>query len=42
LHHGNEDTYKEFRRISKSVLSRFNLMPPDPMKIKERVEKGFI
>lgn len=39
LHHGNEDTYKEFRRISKSVLSKFNLMPPDPNKIKERVEK---
>ncbi|CAD8151307.1 unnamed protein product [Paramecium octaurelia] len=40
LHHGNEDTYKEFRRISKSVVAKFSLMPPDPKKIKERVEKG--
>lgn len=30
LHHGNEDTYKEYRRISKSVAAKFSLMPPDP------------
>ena len=40
LYHGNEDTYKDLKRVSKSVISKFNLLPPDPAKIKERVEKG--
>ena len=40
MHHGNEDTYKDLKRVSKSVISKFNLLPPDPNKIRERVEKG--
>lgn len=27
-------------RIKRSVLQKFNLMPPDPDKIKSKVEKG--
>lgn len=40
LRHGNIDTFKEFKKIWRSVLGKFALSPPDVSKIMEQVEKA--
>ena len=42
MHHGNVETFKEYMRIKRTVLQRFNLMPPNLDKLKKKVESGEI
>eukprot|EP01017_Pseudomicrothorax_dubius_P029249 TRINITY_DN3538_c0_g1_i2.p1 TRINITY_DN3538_c0_g1~~TRINITY_DN3538_c0_g1_i2.p1 ORF type:complete len:768 (+),score=176.01 TRINITY_DN3538_c0_g1_i2:60-2363(+) len=38
VHHGNEDTYREFMRIRRSVQAKYALAPPTLDQIKERIQ----
>lgn len=39
LRHGNIDTYKEYKKVWRSVLGKFSLSPPDVSKIIEQVKR---
>ena len=40
LRHGNIDTFKEFKKVWRSVLGKYALSPPDVSKIVEQVQKS--
>ena len=39
LRHGNIDTFKEFKKVWRSVLGKYALSPPDVSKIIEQAQK---
>lgn len=40
LHHGNVDTYSEYKKIWRSVLGKFTLNPPDAAKMEVEILKA--
>ena len=39
---GNKDNYEQYLRVKRSVINKYNMLPPDLKKLEENIRKGLI
>lgn len=42
LGEGNKDNYEMYLRVKRSVINKYNMLPPDLKRIEENIKKGII
>jgi pre-mRNA-splicing factor SYF1 len=42
LAEGNKDNYEQYLRVKRSVINKYNMLPPDLKKLEENIRKGLI